>query len=948
MQIKKILILSLTVFAGCLFFSCQPALGASWYKRSVKDGEDKKMLTVQSITVCGVTLYPEVNGEDFIGKVNAKDAILYPDDISAAVKDNTGTPVGVSVTIKGSGGQAALKEGESVTVPIRIIDEQNPAVEVQKFLFLEQDSSINNGSADYNPKDPHGNKKFIVKIKTEAEEVDPWVYYKEGEPDERDTDNFNSNKFNEWVVYINGFNNADNVASYKFKDAVWLPDGAYGEKYHGPNFGSGIKEMENVWFYCYKSRPNRWSGTVPPLYDAEKEERFYFYRFTSSGAHFLSKGTSLDNSMFCVDRYSKFLFYYSDPKNISGLGVPSDWTDYAQPSENRHIQFPEPFYMTDPVGFVKEDGSVVLYDWIKKNIKANNYHAQKDAAFKEPAEKKSSKPGYSPYRGQVKVTRKTVTKDKNPKYTAVKPVILEQPKDGYAKLNSPELVFEVKTEPVPDGETLSYQWYKAESKTEVGTIIPDATESSYKIIDTSTETKCYFYCIVKNTNADNNKSEQTESERAKCHITDGQIQSDALNPEITEQPKGKTLRLNSAEQLTIRVKAVSKDGGTLSYQWFKAVSSEAEGTAVTDADKAEYTFTPDASAAGITYYYCLVTNTNNTVQGERSASKKSAYAAIEIEESYKVEFFVDGDDGALTALHNGNPIKSGDYVKKGEMVKFIAAPKRRHIVKKWEGVTPEASIADKTYAVLTVGTANAAVSVSFEPKMRLTITPKIENVDLQSWSTADGEHFNHKYIDGVHLSHKNAVQVTGGSNITESWGYMFSIENNSGKWIKVKSEDFIKVGTKKSADAAWLTTEFSSFSDLKISLSNYLIKANRHDYWWAEWTTWGGGTVYPLQAIDDNSIFPLVYNETTGMWTVDKANVNIKRSDDIPLPAEFAGTKPNPNRRISYKRVTITYDENFTLADGEEKDFVITYKVDNHDETRSKGIIKVIYTIGWK
>jgi len=953
MQIKKILILSLTVFAGCLFFSCQPALGASWYKRSVKDGEDKKMLTVQSITVCGVTLYPEVNGEDFIGKVNAKDAILYPDDISAAVKDNTGTPVGVSVTIKGSGGQAALKEGESVTVPIRIIDEQNPAVEVQKFLFLEQDSSINNGSADYNPKDPHGNKKFIVKIKTEAEEVDPWVYYKEGEPDERDTDNFNSNKFNEWVVYINGFNNADNVASYKFKDAVWLPDGAYGEKYHGPNFGSGIKEMENVWFYCYKSRPNRWSGTVPPLYDAEKEERFYFYRFTSSGAHFLSKGTSLDNSMFCVDRYSKFLFYYSDPKDISGLGVPSDWTDYAQPSENRHIQFPEPFYMTDPVGFVKEDGSVVLYDWIKKNIKANNYHAQKDAAFKEPAEKKSSKPGYSPYRGQVKVTRKTVTKDKNPKYTAVKPVILEQPKDGYAKLNSPELVFEVKTEPVPEGETLSYQWYKADMRTGAGTKIDDATEASYKITDTSTETKCYFYCIVKNTNTDNNKSEQTESERAKCHITDGQIQSDALNPEITEQPKSKTLRLNSTEQLTIRVKAVSKDGGTLSYQWYKAASPVAEGMPVTDADKAEYTFTPDASAAGITYYYCLITNTNSTVQGEQSASKKSAYAAIEIEESYKVEFFVDGDGGALTALHNGNPIKSGDYVKKGEMVKFIAAPKRRYIVKEWEGVTPEASIADKTYAILTVGAANAAVSVSFEPKMRLTITPKIENVDLQSWSTAGAaDHAKHKYIDGAHFAHDLAVTVNAnGDTGNIQWKYDFPFEGSGsgspfggGYGEYVKKNDYIKLGEHKADNNFVLAKDFSNFSEMDIVFKTYLIKSNRLDYWRSEWTTWGGGPVYPKQPLDNNSIIKLVYNETTGTWRLDAAALQLNQPE----------------------RVTISYDENFTLADGEEKDFVITYTVNNNGykagdsykdsddggeneaSTRSKGTIKVIYTIGWK
>lgn len=938
MQIKKILILSLTVFAGCLFFSCQPALGASWYKRSVKDGEDKKMLTVQSITVCGVTLYPEVNGEDFIGKVNAKDAILYPDDISAAVKDNTGTPVGVSVTIKGSGGQAALKEGESVTVPIRIIDEQNPAVEVQKFLFLEQDSSINNGSADYNPKDPHGNKKFIVKIKTEAEEVDPWVYYKEGEPDERDTDNFNSNKFNEWVVYINGFNNADNVASYKFKDAVWLPDGAYGEKYHGPNFGSGIKEMENVWFYCYKSRPNRWSGTVPPLYDAEKEERFYFYRFTSSGAHFLSKGTSLDNSMFCVDRYSKFLFYYSDPKDISGLGVPSDWTDYAQPSENRHIQFPEPFYMTDPVGFVKEDGSVVLYDWIKKNIKANNYHAQKDAAFKEPAEKKSSKPGYSPYRGQVKVTRKTVTKDKNPKYTAVKPVILEQPKDGYAKLNSPELVFEVKTEPVPEGETLSYQWYKADMRTGAGTKIDDATEASYKITDTSTETKCYFYCIVKNTNTDNNKSEQTESERAKCHITDGQIQSDALNPEITEQPKSKTLRLNSTEQLTIRVKAVSKDGGTLSYQWYKAASPVAEGMPVTDADKAEYTFTPDASAAGITYYYCLITNTNSTVQGEQSASKKSAYAAIEIEESYKVEFSVLGEGGTLAALHNGKPIKSGAYIKKGEQVKFIATPEpnSRYKVKKWFGVSEDVfKDQDKTFAVVTVESANLNVSVSFIT-MFLKITPKIHNESLQSWSTADGEHFNHKYIDGVHLAHNLAVTVNAnGGTDNIQWNYDFPIEgsnnwltgvSNGGHGEYVKENDYIELGGDKADNNFVLAKDFSDFSEMNILFKTYLIKSNRHDFWRTEKTWAGGGPVYRKQVLDNNSIIKLFYNETIGKWSLDAAALQLNQPE----------------------RVNITYDQNFTLSAGEEKDFVITYTVDNHDETRSKGTIKVIYTIGWK
>lgn len=952
MQIKKILILSLTVFAGYLFFSCQPALGSSWYKRSIKDGGDKKTLTVQSITVCGVKLYPEANGEDFIGKVNAKDAIVYPDDISVAVKDDTGAAVEVSIAIKGPGGQANLKEGELVTVPVMLKTIDGSNLEIQKYLFLEQDGSMGGGGADYNPKDPHGNSKFIIKIKTEYMEADPWVYYKEGEPDSSDDGNFDSAKFDNWILNMPSMDGI--VASYKFREGSWSGSPEMVDNVPS-GIGSGIKKIWDVKVYRYKNRTDRWAEIgYTPNHDP-KDERFHFFKFaaTSAGG---AVGGAHGSSMFCVDRYSKFLFYYSEPSempSIFGNKVPKNWTDYAAPSTGIHTQFSEPFYLTDPVGFVKEDGSVVLYQWIKDNINSADYKPKQNPAYTQPAGRKANKAGFSPYKEKLKITKKTITKDKNPKYTAVKPVILEQPKDAYAKLNSPELVFEVKTEPVPEGETLSYQWYKAKNKTETGTEIPGATEASYKITDTSTETKCYFYCIVKNTNADNNKSEQTESERAKCHITDGQIQSDALNPEITEQPKGKTLRLNSAEQLTLRVKAVSKDGGTLSYQWYKAVSSAAEGTAVTGADKDEYTFTPNASAAGITYYYCVVTNTNNTVHGEQTASKKTAYAAIEVEQSYKIEFFVDGEGGALTALHNGKPIKSGDYVKKGEKVKFIAAPKPRHIVKAWEGVTPEASIADKTYAVLTVGAANAAVSVSFEPKMRLTITPKISNESLESWSTEGNDHFSPNYIGGVHISRKCAIQVSGGSNVTKSWDYMFPVKDNSGKWIQVQSEDFIKVDTVKSADAdSCLIAEFSLFSDLKMSFSNYLLKANRHDFWWAEYTTgvwpFTAPTMYPLQAIDDNSVFPLVYNETTGMWTVDKANVNIKRSDVIPLPAEFAGTKPNPNRKISYKGVTITYDENFTLRDGEEKDFVVTYKVDNHDETRSKGTVKVVYTISWK
>ena len=86
------------------------------------------------------------------------------------------------------------------------------------------------------------------------------------------------------------------------------------------------------------------------------------------------------------------------------------------------------------------------------------------------------------------------------------------------------------------------------------------------------------------------------------------------------------------------------------------------------------------------------------------------------------------------------------------------------------------------------------------------------------------------------------------------------------------------------------------------------------------------GQVYPKQPLDNNSVIKLIYNEAAGKWRLDTGTTSIQQPE----------------------HVTITYDKNFTLDDGEEKDFVITYKVDNEQGTKSKGTVKVIYTISWK
>ena len=836
-------------------------------------------------------------------------------------------------------------KGKTASAKFKISAKEGKYEEWEREFTFKKDAA-----AVYNPRDKHGNKKYIVKVTTVTEEVNPFDHYDENYE-------FPASKFDEWVLHMPSMSGI--IASYKFRAGSWSGSPEMVENIPS-GIGSGLKAISNVKIYRYKTRADRWSasnGYVPA--GDPNDSRFYFYRFTADA----SMGIKADNSMFCVDRYSKFLFYYSDPakiKSIAGSKLPTEWTDYAAASIGDHIQFEEPFYMSDPVGYVREDGSVVMYQWIKDNINAANYHAQKNPAYDKPAGRSPGKAGYSPYRKNIIIKKTQVTTEVNPHYTVSEPVIVGQPVSVYARVGA-AVSLEVKVLPAPEGEELSYQWYKKDKESGSVEEISGANAAVYTP-DTSAEINAYCYCTVKNTNSANGEVAEVQSEDARLCILSGTgpISVDAEPPKITKQPqpKTKTVPLNVTTEIELSMEAVSVDGGALSYQWYKTTNPAEEGAAVSEpSDQAAYLCEPDTSSIGTAYYYCLVTNTNNNADGNKTATRKSDVVTIEVEEAYKVIFTVDGNGGSLTALYDGKVIDSGSYVKKGGVVKFIATPEPRHIVKEWMGITPEASLPDNTLALLTVGNENAVVSISFEPKMRLTVTPKIQNVDLQSWSTAGlADHANHKYIDGAHFAHDLAVTVNAnGDTGNIQWKYDFPFEGSgSGGWFDggygeyVKENDYIKVGEHipKEDNNVVLAKDFSDFSEMDIVFKTYLIKSNRLDHWRSEWTTLGGGPVYPKQPLDNNSIIKLVYNETTGTWRLDAAALQLNQPE----------------------RVTISYDENFTLADGEEKDFVITYTVNNngykHDEsnkyknmddggeneasTRSKGTVKVIYTIGWK
>ncbi|UTC64829.1 hypothetical protein E4O00_00950 [Treponema sp. OMZ 788] len=771
-----------------------------------------------------------------------------------------------------------------------------PALEGKYLGWSMKFTVRKNAAAVYNPVDKSGNKKYVVKVNTITEEIDPFVYY------DKDYD-FSASKFDEWVVYIDAFNNSNNIASYKFKPDSWSgsPD-----QYAGPDFGSGLKAMGNVKFYRYKSRQERW-GSTPLLFDAEKEKRFYFYRFTASG------GVSLDNSMFCVDTHSKFLFYYSDPASISGVGVPSGWTDYAEPSSGSHQQFDEPFYLSDPVGFVKEDGQVVLYSWIKENITNNNYTAQKNPAFTKPAEKKASGAGFSPYRNKV-ITKKTeVVTAENPAYSLAQPLILAQPKTLRIPINSAEdAVMTVKTAPVPTGEGLSYQWYKnTEQLNEDGVPIPNADSPAYHP-DKTVETNCYVYCEVTNTNSFNGHTDTVKTDAVKLLIKPPHLLvTDAALPKIIKQPEGKIIPINTSGTITLTAEAVSIDMGQISYQWYQNTEDNNQtGQIMTGETSASITVTVPTSEANKYYYYCLVTNTNDKVDGLNTAIRISNVVKVEVQELYPLGFKVNNENaGRIIALRDGKPIELGSYVKKGDKIQFLAFCNTDYETQAWEGAAATGNI---NLAEITINSEedakNTVCDMAYIPPGKLTVTAKkLKNTGFGYKST---------FIYDGYFVHDFRIYSYYDSEKPETFTTIW--EKYQGKKIPIWKE------TPVTDNAHHIYQNYDVSSDNLHRVKYEYFKLDTELIHYRGKYSAGSAKYYPthesILSGYKQSLLIFEYNRQSKMWECITSN------------------------NFSIPNVNVQYDSTFKLSRGETKDFVIKYSYTGE----IPGSAEVTYTLKWE
>ncbi len=105
------------------------------------------------------------------------------------------------------------------------------------------------------------------------------------------------------------------------------------------------------------------------------------------------------------------------------------------------------------------------------------------------------------------------------------------------------------------------------------------------------------------------------------------VTMNAAPPNITTQPADTSTYVGDTASLTVA--ATVADGGTRSYQWYSNTSdSNTEGSIISGATGTSYTI--PTTTAGTYYYYCVVTNTNNAVNGTKAFTTSTRAATVTV------------------------------------------------------------------------------------------------------------------------------------------------------------------------------------------------------------------------------------------------------------------------------------------------------------------------------
>lgn len=148
----------------------------------------------------------------------------------------------------------------------------------------------------------------------------------------------------------------------------------------------------------------------------------------------------------------------------------------------------------------------------------------------------------------------------------------------------------------------------------------------------------------------------------------GVVKGDAAQPVITAQPFDLLLRKNESTK-GLEVKAYSDDEGSLSYKWYTNTSESNVGGTPLDGETSSI-LKIDTSTTYTAYYYCVVTNTNEFVSGNKTATVTTEAARVKVyseTEAPRINLQPEGADYIIGAQPQALALEVRAEVSSGEL-----------------------------------------------------------------------------------------------------------------------------------------------------------------------------------------------------------------------------------------------------------------------------------------
>ena len=231
----------------------------------------------------------------------------------------------------------------------------------------------------------------------------------------------------------------------------------------------------------------------------------------------------------------------------------------------------------------------------------------------------------------------------DPYMVMVKEILTIQPNndDPDETLEGEGLELEVK---FPAGYTVvSYQWWRNSANNNTGGSAIEGATSAKFLPPTNVKGTTFYYVVVTLTKDDREIVKKSAPFRVTVVANDRE-RVDAAVPFITGQPQAaEYVQETTARALTVTytvADTIRPDGSEEKYdsvvlfQWFKATSETAAGTAIEGADARLPSYTPSTMTVGVFYYYVEITNeiADDQYVRNRSGKAQSSRAKIEIKE----------------------------------------------------------------------------------------------------------------------------------------------------------------------------------------------------------------------------------------------------------------------------------------------------------------------------